>query len=347
MTEADNYESWVPSDYEDGEVPGYVPKSRPSAASPRSPKSEKAKGTVSYQSTNVVNASCVPQTQAGGLYTQWEDSEEEQETSCEFDRKLTGSDKAKATRTHLHRKKGKVYLLTNLVNGRKYVGQTIQAPSDRYRQHATGHQKQHTKSGGETYLRRAIDKYGWDKFERQILEKNIEHDPPSILDAREVWWIQEMGSLAPAGYNLEKGGTKGNAEWTDVKRKRHSVTMKAWANQKDVRERKKEVWADPEFKAARCVERKANQNKEVNVEARRRTWAAKRDAKLATISDPLERKAVWINARKGALASAKKATKRGAPGRDPIAEFYDRWGSDKVWAEWVNSSSTEPPRGCP
>lgn len=72
-------ESLIPSDYEEGEIPGYVPP--PSAASQRSRKSEQSKGTVSYQSTNVVDGSCIPQTQAGGLYTQWEDSEEEQEAN--------------------------------------------------------------------------------------------------------------------------------------------------------------------------------------------------------------------------------------------------------------------------
>lgn len=319
----------VPSDYEDGEEPG-APKSRPSAASPRCHTQQEG---VSGQSL------CE---QDGGS------TDDEGELLGDgTDEGMVGGHKAKAARAHLHRKKGKVYLLTNLVNGKRYVGQTIQRPSARFRQHATGHQKQHTKSGKETYLRRAIDKYGWDKFEARILEKNIEHKPSSILDAREVWWIKEMGSLAPAGYNLEKGGTKGNAEWTDAKRKRHSVSMKAWANQPDARKRKKEVWADPGFKAARSVERKANQNKAVNVQARNRTWDAKREAKLATIADPLKRKAVWITARRQALGSAKKAIKRGAPGRDPIAEFYDRWGSDEAWQQWVDSSSTEPPRGCP
>lgn len=72
-------ESLIPSDYEEGEIPGYVP--LPFAIFPHSRKSEQSKGTVSYQSTNVVDGSCIPQTQAGGLYTQWEDSEEEQEAN--------------------------------------------------------------------------------------------------------------------------------------------------------------------------------------------------------------------------------------------------------------------------
>ena len=165
------------------------------------------------------------------------------------DEGMVRSDEAEATRRHLHRKKGKVYLLQNTVNGKQYVGQTIQRPSARMRQHAGGKQKGRARSGKETIIQRAIEKYGWHAFEFRILESNIEHGfNGSVLDERERWWIREMGTLTPAGYNMDAGGQKG-AVWTKELREKQSVAMKKWASSEEVRARKREVWATPQASA--------------------------------------------------------------------------------------------------
>ena len=263
------------------------------------------------------------------------------------DEGMVRSDEAEATRRHLHRKKGKVYLLQNTVNGKQYVGQTIQRPSARMRQHAGGKQKGRARSGKETIIQRAIEKYGWHAFEFRILESNIEHGfNGSVLDERERWWIREMGTLTPAGYNMDAGGQKG-AVWTKELREKQSVAMKKWASSEEVRARKREVWATPGFKQARSAERKVIQNEAENVQSRRDTWDAKRTVRIGAIEDPKQRRKAIHQARNQAKQGVRKAFRRGVEGRDLWAEFYARWGSDEDWDAWLKSGSCDPPRGCP
>ena len=79
-------------------------------------------------------------------------------------------------------------------SGKVYVGQTI----DSLEQRIKGHK---SKSTNCTLLKRAIDKYG-DQMRYEI----IEQVPHNQLDDREVFWIKELNSLAPNGYNCSTGG---------------------------------------------------------------------------------------------------------------------------------------------
>jgi hypothetical protein len=79
-------------------------------------------------------------------------------------------------------------------SGKVYVGQTIHSFEDRIK----GHKK---KSTNCTLLKRAIDKYG-----EQMSYEIIEQVPQSQLDDREIFWIKELNSLTPSGYNCSTGG---------------------------------------------------------------------------------------------------------------------------------------------
>jgi len=64
-------------------------------------------------------------------------------------------------------KKWCVYMHTNKINGKKYIGITSLNPPDRrWRNDGSGYH------GG--YLKNAINKYGWDNFEHIILKDGIE-----------------------------------------------------------------------------------------------------------------------------------------------------------------------------
>jgi len=80
-------------------------------------------------------------------------------------------------------------------SGKVYVGQTIQEFKHRIRSH-------HRKDSGCTAISRAIHKYG-DEMKYEIIEDNIPHEQ---LDEREIYWVKELNSLAPNGYNLTTGG---------------------------------------------------------------------------------------------------------------------------------------------
>jgi group I intron endonuclease len=88
---------------------------------------------------------------------------------------------------------GIVYLFTS-PSGKGYVGQTIDL-----NERLKGHKK---KGSNCTLLKRAINKYGFENMKFKIIEK-VSYD---ALDEREYYWIDELNTLAPNGYNCNTGG---------------------------------------------------------------------------------------------------------------------------------------------
>lgn len=95
-------------------------------------------------------------------------------------------------------KYGFVYMTTNLVNGRKYVGQHKRAqdkddPDDSWY------------FGSGLLLHRAISKYGVENFSREIL---YECDSQRDLDDKEITVIELLrADRDPTFYNISKGGS--------------------------------------------------------------------------------------------------------------------------------------------
>lgn len=97
---------------------------------------------------------------------------------------------------------GKIYLITNDINSKVYVGQTIQSLKKRFNGHCC-----YSKSDKSVnmYIKRAIHKYGRDKFHISLLEEC----PIENLNSREKYWIDFYDSYNN-GYNLTKGGQDSN-----------------------------------------------------------------------------------------------------------------------------------------
>lgn len=104
---------------------------------------------------------------------------------------------------------GRIYVITNSVNGKQYVGQTTMSLSARWRAHQRGDCRA---------LVNAIRKYGLDKFEIREIET-----APTLeeLNAREIAWIIALSTVAPEGYNLRHGGSRGKP--SEETRKRQSL----------------------------------------------------------------------------------------------------------------------------
>lgn len=91
---------------------------------------------------------------------------------------------------------GVIYLITNKINNKKYVGQTIRSLRDRIRDYELGL--------GNEYLNNSIGKYGWDNFEFQIIDtaNSLEE-----LNQKEIDYIKKYDSNNKEfGYNIERGG---------------------------------------------------------------------------------------------------------------------------------------------
>lgn len=85
---------------------------------------------------------------------------------------------------------GVIYIVTNIINDRQYVGQSI----------VSGNKVGHGK-----LLTRAYEKYGKENFSYDLLSSDIQEK--SLLNYLERFWICTMGSRIPNGYNIEHGGS--------------------------------------------------------------------------------------------------------------------------------------------
>lgn len=92
-----------------------------------------------------------------------------------------------------------VYLITNTVNGKRYVGQTTTSLSNRWNGHTSG-----ARTGLYDWpLHRAIRKYGENNFQIKILAKC---STVQEMDHRETYYIKILKTLCPNGYNAQSGG---------------------------------------------------------------------------------------------------------------------------------------------
>ena len=90
-----------------------------------------------------------------------------------------------------------IYKITNRVNGKVYIGQTVTSLQRRWRAHCC-------ESSECTYIHHAIQKYGKGSFTMEQIDSAISRDE---LDQKEIYWIKHYDCLAPKGYNLQTGGS--------------------------------------------------------------------------------------------------------------------------------------------
>jgi group I intron endonuclease len=98
---------------------------------------------------------------------------------------------------------GCIYLVTNKINAKQYVGQTIRKMYDR----KSDHHLQAKNNCDSMPFHRAIRKYGKNGFEWQLLADGI--DDISELNKLEKQYIAQYNTLVPNGYNLQQGGWNG------------------------------------------------------------------------------------------------------------------------------------------
>ena len=92
-----------------------------------------------------------------------------------------------------------IYLRTNLINGKQYVGQTSNLEK---REKAW---KKINGIYGNKFLSEERKKYGLDNFNIDILELCESEN----ADEKERFYIEKFNTLFPNGYNVQSGGKKG------------------------------------------------------------------------------------------------------------------------------------------
>lgn len=82
-----------------------------------------------------------------------------------------------------------IYKTTNLINGKIYIGQDCHNDPNYY--------------GSGICLNNSLKKYGKENFKKEII---CECATKEELDEKEKYWIKELKSKFPNGYNLTDGG---------------------------------------------------------------------------------------------------------------------------------------------
>lgn len=95
---------------------------------------------------------------------------------------------------------GYIYVITNLINSKKYVGKTTTTIKERWKEHCSDSKKYRC---NKRPLYDAFNKYGIENFKIEELEYVKDNNQ---LSDREIHWIKELQTYGQTGYNATKGG---------------------------------------------------------------------------------------------------------------------------------------------
>lgn len=187
-----------------------------------------------------------------------------------------------------------IYGFRSLSTGRWYVGQSVDIESRRVSHLGELRANRHRNE----YLQRAFSKYGEADFEFHFLESTS----PSMLDVREVSWIQYHHSAEKTfGFNLTTGGNRrtrfseesrkkiaeanSRREISESTRKKMSDARKGWKPSAAMCKRWRETWGKPGRSFSEETRRRMSlsaQNKPpVSVETRLKQSKARKGKKVS------------------------------------------------------------------
>lgn len=112
---------------------------------------------------------------------------------------------------------GVIYVITNLVNGKMYVGQTVMSVLARFRRHLNG---AFSPNGKDFHFLRAIRLYGKENFQISILCSCSSQEELNLM---EDLYILSRDTMNPEkGYNSRRGGA--NGKFSEESKKRCSAS---------------------------------------------------------------------------------------------------------------------------
>lgn len=118
---------------------------------------------------------------------------------------------------------GYIYCITNIVNGKMYVGQTYD-----YEYRWARHKKDYKYSYNDSIiLYRAFRKYGLENFDFKVVEECDD----SIMSDKEMYWIAKLNTFVKDthsnGYNMTRGGEKLLGDSNPFFGKKHTKEIRA------------------------------------------------------------------------------------------------------------------------
>ena len=140
-----------------------------------------------------------------------------------------------------------IYKITNTINGKFYIGQTIRNIKSRWSEHCHG-------SGCGIKLRHAINKHGKNAFTIEVIQtcNSIEE-----LNKAEETWIKDLNTI-DSGYNLESGG-KNKVPCLETRQKMsrsHKIAQNKPERLEQISKSMKSLWQNEEYRALQSNSRK-------------------------------------------------------------------------------------------
>jgi group I intron endonuclease len=106
---------------------------------------------------------------------------------------------------------GTIYCITNIINGKRYIGATSHGYEKRWKQHLSD--ARNDRKNGCSILKNGLQEFGEDNFKIEaLLLCNLEN-----LDMYENQFIQNFNTLFPFGYNMKTAGSLGCKLLNEVK----------------------------------------------------------------------------------------------------------------------------------
>ena len=215
-----------------------------------------------------------------------------------------------------------VYAVTNLINGKRYIGITEGTLARRWVWHKTA-----ARAGAKTYLHAAMRKYGPESFKTEVLAQVMPGFDRGVLCEMEKLLIAQEGTLTPKGYNMTPGGDglprgaenpnfgrKASAEkrqkikagWTDERKVEAAKTARKNFHGAETREKinaslKKQAFKD-KVRASKTPERRAEAAERARVLCRQPGRREKTSATMRSDSFAEVMKKSWTPERRSAQA---------------------------------------------
>lgn len=148
---------------------------------------------------------------------------------------------------------GCIYKITNLINGKIYIGLTTRTAIHRFNKH-----KSMLSRVGCSALYSAMRKYGKENF---IIETLFISENKKELMKHEQFFICWYGSISPRGYNLTTGGEYCTVS-DEVKEKMKKIMTGrkiTWGDK--VSKGVKKLWDDPEYRRKQTLQRHEKRGK--------------------------------------------------------------------------------------
>lgn len=133
-----------------------------------------------------------------------------------------------------HHIMGEVYMISNNISQKVYIGQTLTHRKNKGKYRPFGYTKRfkchldeartNTKKKVCAYIFNAIRKYGREAFSVKLLERVPRQD----LDDRERYYIKAFNSIFPNGYNLTEGGKSAKCVKVNVLRDNNANVNPQW-----------------------------------------------------------------------------------------------------------------------